>query len=167
MYIFKQPGIGGEVVAHQDSTFLYTKPMTTTGFWVPLQDCTLQNGCLWAIPGSHSNGLHNERRFVRKEAALVETMFTAEAPLYSDDDFVPVEAPEGALVLIHGELVHRSAANHSSKPRHAYTFHLIESGAEYDMVNWLQPSEELAFPSLFHHAEELSGHTHRNDPLLS
>ena len=36
MYIFKQPGIGGEVVAHQDSTFLYTNPLSTTGFWIPL-----------------------------------------------------------------------------------------------------------------------------------
>jgi hypothetical protein len=26
MYIFKQPGIGGEVVPHQDSTFLWTDP---------------------------------------------------------------------------------------------------------------------------------------------
>ncbi|EGD74371.1 hypothetical protein PTSG_06382 [Salpingoeca rosetta] len=37
MYIFKQPGIGGEVVPHQDSTFLYTEPLSTTGFWIPLQ----------------------------------------------------------------------------------------------------------------------------------
>src|SRR4030081_2915557 len=28
MYIFKQPEIGGEVVCHQDSTFLYTEPET-------------------------------------------------------------------------------------------------------------------------------------------
>src|SRR5688500_5699117 len=27
MYIFKQPNIGGEVVCHQDATFLYTEPM--------------------------------------------------------------------------------------------------------------------------------------------
>ena len=25
MYIFKQPNIGGEVVCHQDATFLYTE----------------------------------------------------------------------------------------------------------------------------------------------
>ncbi|MGA0838061.1 MAG: phytanoyl-CoA dioxygenase family protein, partial [Ilumatobacteraceae bacterium] len=33
MYIFKQPGIGGEVACHQDSTFLYTDPLSVTGFW--------------------------------------------------------------------------------------------------------------------------------------
>ena len=34
MYIFKQPNIGGEVVCHQDSTFLYTVPDTVVGFFV-------------------------------------------------------------------------------------------------------------------------------------
>ena len=34
MYIFKQPKIGGEVVCHQDSTFLYTEPESTIGFWL-------------------------------------------------------------------------------------------------------------------------------------
>src|SRR5690606_37784437 len=40
MYIFKPPHIGGEVTCHQDSTFLYTDPMTVVGFWVALQDAT-------------------------------------------------------------------------------------------------------------------------------
>lgn len=53
MYIFKQPGIGGEVVPHQDSTFLYTSPPSVIGYWLALEDATKLNGCLWAIPGSH------------------------------------------------------------------------------------------------------------------
>ncbi|PWZ22407.1 Phytanoyl-CoA dioxygenase 1 [Zea mays] len=55
MYIFKQPGIGGEVVPHQDNTFLYTEPRTCTGLWLALEDATINNGCLWAIPGSHKS----------------------------------------------------------------------------------------------------------------
>ena len=39
MYIFKQPRIGGEVLCHQDSTFLYTKPESTVGFWIALEEC--------------------------------------------------------------------------------------------------------------------------------
>ena len=56
MYIFKQPGIGGEVGCHQDATFLYTDPMTVTGFWFAIEDATLENGCLWAAPGGHRHG---------------------------------------------------------------------------------------------------------------
>ncbi|PIA26515.1 hypothetical protein AQUCO_09100002v1 [Aquilegia coerulea] len=55
MYIFKQPGIGGEVVPHQDNSFLYTEPPSCTGLWLALEDATVINGCLWAIPGSHKS----------------------------------------------------------------------------------------------------------------
>ncbi|HVF43969.1 MAG TPA: phytanoyl-CoA dioxygenase family protein, partial [Pyrinomonadaceae bacterium] len=63
MYIFKQPGIGGEVTCHQDATFLYTEPGCVTGLWFALEDATVENGCLWAIPGGHRAGL--KKRFVR------------------------------------------------------------------------------------------------------
>lgn len=53
MIIYKQPFIGGEVTPHQDSTFLYTNPISAIGFWFALEDCTPTNGCLWFIPGSH------------------------------------------------------------------------------------------------------------------
>ena len=53
MYIFKQPHIGGEVVCHQDSTFLYTEPESATGFWVALEDASINNGCLWVASGGH------------------------------------------------------------------------------------------------------------------
>lgn len=54
MYIFKQPVIGGEVTSHQDSTFLYTTPRPTClGLWLAIDAATLNNGCLWARPGSH------------------------------------------------------------------------------------------------------------------
>ena len=53
MYIFKQPNIGGEVTCHQDSTFLYTEPIDIVGLWFALEDATIENGCLWAIPGGH------------------------------------------------------------------------------------------------------------------
>src|SRR3954469_19783993 len=53
MYIFKQPGIGGEVTCHQDSTFLLTVPPSIVGLWFALEDATKENGCLWALPGGH------------------------------------------------------------------------------------------------------------------
>ncbi|KAB7497441.1 Phytanoyl-CoA dioxygenase domain-containing protein 1-like protein [Armadillidium nasatum] len=40
MYIFKQPGFGGEVTPHKDSTFLSTEPQSCIGFWFALEDAT-------------------------------------------------------------------------------------------------------------------------------
>lgn len=53
MYIFKQPFIGGEVMPHQDGSYLYTEPLKVIGIWIALEDCTPDNGCLEFIPGSH------------------------------------------------------------------------------------------------------------------
>ena len=64
MYIFKQPHIGGEVGCHQDATFLYTNPLTVTGFWFAIEDATLENGCLWAAPGGHRTSVR--KLFKRK-----------------------------------------------------------------------------------------------------
>lgn len=143
MYIFKQPRIGGEVVNHQDATFLYTDPVTVTGFWVALQDATVSNGCLWALPGGHRTGLR--RRFVVGPDRTTRFEVLDDAPLPAADDprLVPLEAPAGSVVLLHGLLPHRSGANRSDRSRHAYSVHLIDAGAAYPADNWLQRSPEL------------------------
>lgn len=50
----QQPNIGDAVQVHVDSTFLNTDPVDAlVGVWIALDDATLENGCLWFIPGSH------------------------------------------------------------------------------------------------------------------
>ncbi|KAF7044214.1 hypothetical protein CFC21_053473 [Triticum aestivum] len=121
MYIFKQPGIGGEVVPHQDNTFLYTEPLSCTGLWLALEDATITNGCLWAIPGSHKNGL--KRRMIRDENG---THFDRPSPLYDQKEFVPLEMKSGDFVVIHGDLVHQSFENLSPVSRHALSLHVVD-----------------------------------------
>ena len=53
MYIFKQPFIGDKVVPHQDGSYLHTNPLKVIGVWIALEDCTVENGCLSFVPGSH------------------------------------------------------------------------------------------------------------------
>ncbi|KAM0853427.1 hypothetical protein ACQ4PT_051080 [Festuca glaucescens] len=134
MYIFKQPGIGGEVVPHQDNTFLYTEPLSCTGLWLALQDATITNGCLWAIPGSHKNGL--QRRMIRDENG---THFDRPSPLYDQKEFVPLEVKSGDFVVIHGDLVHQSFENHSPVSRHALSLHVVDmEGCKWSKDNWIQ-----------------------------
>lgn len=46
-------------------------------------------------------------------------------------------SPTGALVLIHGEVVHKSEQNFSEHSRQAYTFHLMEAeGTIWSPDNW-------------------------------
>ncbi len=135
MYIFKQPNIGGEVTCHQDATFLQTEPASVTGFWFALEAATQENGCLWAMPGGHRFGLKS--RWGRAPGGGTRMEVLDEAP-WPDLPLVPLEVPEGTLVILHGLLPHLSYANRSPKSRHAYAVHLIEGESRYLEDNWLQ-----------------------------
>ena len=140
MYIFKQPKIGGEVTCHQDSTFLYTEPQSIAGLWFALEDATLENGCLWAIPGGHKLGLKS--RWLRNETGEMKfDVFDASA--WPEEKLVPLEVSKGSLIILNGLLPHKSLANRSSKSRHAYTLHVISADCHYPETNWLQRSPEL------------------------
>jgi phytanoyl-CoA hydroxylase len=133
MYIFKQPKIGGEVVCHQDSTFLITEPESTVGFWFALEDANKENGCLQVASGGHKGPL---RKLFKRDENKMEMIELSNEPFPKTDTFVEVK--KGSLVLLHGRLPHYSCENKSSKSRHAYTLHAIEGNSKYLDYNWLQ-----------------------------
>ncbi|HET7112704.1 MAG TPA: phytanoyl-CoA dioxygenase family protein [Pyrinomonadaceae bacterium] len=142
MYIFKQPNIGGEVTCHQDSTFIYTEPTDIVGLWFALEDATIENGCLWAIPGGHTRGLKS-RWVSSPEGPMKFEVYDPEP--WPENELVPLEVTKGSLILLNGLLPHRSYENRSTRSRHAYTLHLIHADAKYAVDNWLQRSGSLPF----------------------
>lgn len=143
MYIFKQPNIGGEVSCHQDSTFIYTEPTDIVGLWFALEDATIENGCLWAIPGGHKRGLKS--RWVRSPLDGRMAFEIYDPDPWPENELLPLEVPEGTLILLNGLLPHRSFENRSPRSRHAYTLHLIHAEARYPAGNWLQRSDQFPF----------------------
>jgi phytanoyl-CoA hydroxylase len=138
MVICKQPAIGGEVSSHQDSTFIYTEPESCIGFWFALEDATLENGCMYAAPGGHRAPLRN--RFQNVDGAMkMNQLDDADLP----EATVPLIAPKGTLVVLHGRLPHTSPPNLSAKSRYAYTIHMIEAAADYAADNWLQRPDHM------------------------
>jgi phytanoyl-CoA hydroxylase len=156
MVICKQPEIGGAVPPHQDSTFLYTDPPSAVGWWYALEDATAENGCLSFAAGSHKRA-SIEKRFVRtgkgtgfidNDGARFPKNLQTGASASAEKDYEVVDKEEqydmgevkaGTLVLIHGNILHKSEKNSSGKSRNIYTFHVIEGDQQYDERNWLQP----------------------------
>jgi phytanoyl-CoA hydroxylase len=136
MYIFKQPRIGGEVTCHTDHTYLWTEPRSVIGFWFAIDDATTENGCMWALPGGHRIPVKTRSRLNGERTATVTDVLNPEP--YPTEGLVALEAPRGTLVLLDGAVPHLSGANHSDKPRHAYTIHAIDGVAKYLDDNWLQ-----------------------------
>lgn len=170
MVICKQPEIGGAVPPHQDSTFLYTDPPSAVGYWYALEDATKENGCLSFAPGSQKRTAIAQR-FVRtgdgtgfidnkgaqfpkdlqpkQNGGTENGMPRSHAHLSNGDAngekkeevYEMGEVKAGTLVLIHGNILHKSEKNVSGKSRFIYTFHVIEGEEKYDERNWLQPPE--------------------------
>ena len=139
MYIFKQPRIGGEVVCHQDSSFLWTDPPSCVGLWLAIEAATEANGCMWAEPGGHRRPLH--QRFVR-EGRRTRMVTLDPAPLPTEG-LVPLPAAKGTLIVLHGHLPHRSGPNLSDRSRHAFALHLIDGACGYAADNWLRRGDDL------------------------
>ena len=137
MHIFKQPSIGGEVGLHQDSTFLYTTPMSCIGFWVALEDANIENGCLQAITGGHSTPL--KKRFKLAADGGTEFEILDDSP-WPDQSLDLLEVKAGTLIVLHGQLPHYSAANTSKRSRQAFSLHLVDQNCQYAEDNWLQSS---------------------------
>ncbi len=141
MYIFKQPGSGGEVGWHQDASFFDSTPISVTTFWFALEDATLQNGCLWVQPGGHRGPLRE--RFVR-QGDLVRMDKLDATPWPDRTTAVPLEVQAGTLVVFHGLLPHYSAPNRSAHSRHAYTLHVTDARTVYAPTNWIQRGADFA-----------------------
>ena len=92
MYIFKQPRIGTQVTPHQDGTFLYNEPLKLIGLWFPIDDATLENGCLWYVPGSHK--LPITSRFKRNDQN--KTFFEGKEHQMKDEEWIAVPVKKGA-----------------------------------------------------------------------
>uniref|UniRef100_A0A8C1P8W3 Phytanoyl-CoA dioxygenase domain-containing protein 1 n=2 Tax=Cyprinus carpio TaxID=7962 RepID=A0A8C1P8W3_CYPCA len=140
-----------KAVTHSPKVQVMTEPSckqmdivpVTTGF-VTNQECVCVALFVCVLDGI-------TRQMVRTpKGTFPLTDFIGREKIHDDKLFIPVPVKKGGAVLIHGEVVHRSAANTSDASRHVYTFHIMESqNTIWSPENWLQPTEELPFPSLY------------------
>jgi phytanoyl-CoA hydroxylase len=110
MLFIKASGKPGQAW-HQDEYFIPTRDRSLCGGWLAMDDATVENGCLWVIPGSQKAGIiypnekHDDRRF---DCAGQSEQFP-----WTDDDSVPVEVKAGSIVFFNGYLLHRSLPNYA------------------------------------------------------
>lgn len=136
MLFIKATGKPGQAW-HQDEFFIPTRDRTLTGAWIALDDATVENGCLWVIPGSHKRGIiwpqhdHDDPRF--------DCAGEAYGFPYGDEDSIPVEVKAGALVFFNGYLLHRSFPNRAQSGYRRVLVNHYMSAESY--LPWRSPKE--------------------------
>lgn len=142
---------------HQDEMFIPSRDRSLTASWIALDDATVENGCLWVIPGSHQRGvIYPERE--QDDPQFDCSLEVYDFP-YTDDDAVPVEIPAGTAVIFNGYLLHRSLQNSGEHGyRRAVTNHYMSAES---LLPWHKPTDgERMATADFRDIEIVAG----NDP---
>ena len=134
MLFIKPPRFPGQAW-HQDEVYIPTRDRSLTGAWMALDDATVENGCLWALPGSHRTGyLYSQR----KHDNPLEFDGALESYGFEDKNEVPVECATGDVVFFNGYLLHRSRKNRSTRFRRVLVNHYMYA---YSLLPWHNPGE--------------------------
>ncbi|MBW3636930.1 MAG: phytanoyl-CoA dioxygenase family protein [Armatimonadetes bacterium] len=136
MLFIKAAGKPGQAW-HQDEDYIPTRDRSLCGAWIALDDATVENGCLWIIPGSHKHGIlweqewHGDRRF--------DCAYESRGFPYEDEDAIPVEVKAGSVVFFNGYTLHRSLPNRAkSGYRRALVNHYMSAQS---FLPWHGPRE--------------------------
>jgi phytanoyl-CoA hydroxylase len=113
----KEPRIGGAWEWHQDYGYWYKNefllPDQMMSVMVAITDANQENGCLQVIKGSHKMG-RVEHGFAGEQVGASQH-YVDLALKTMDQVFVELKA--GDVLFFHSNILHRSEANLSDKPR--------------------------------------------------
>jgi phytanoyl-CoA hydroxylase len=145
MLFIKSEGKPGQAW-HQDETHIPTRDRSLSAVWIALDDATVENGCLWVIPGSHRPGvLYPDRE---QEDPRFDCTREAYGFRYAEEDAVPVELPAGAALVFDGYLLHRSLPNSGRHGmRRALVNHYMSAES---LLPWFAPAQGEPMGTLDH-----------------
>ena len=130
MLFVKPPGFQGQSW-HQDEIYIPTRDRSLIGGWIAMDDATVDNGCLWVIPGSHQMGY----LYSQKPHGNPDEFDSADLESYGFDETleIPIEVKTGTVVFFNGYLLHRSRKNRGQTYRRVLVNHYCNS---WSLLPW-------------------------------
>ena len=116
--ILKPANHGAATPWHQDAA--YWDPnliFKTISIWVPLQDATLENGCMQFVPGSHKMDVLPHRSIGGDTRVHGLELSEPDEDLLSRAVACPI--PAGGCTIHGGYMLHYASPNRSNQPRRA------------------------------------------------
>ena len=131
---FYKPAHRGDPVNwHQDNHyFRVDKPDGVVSCWLALDDVTIDNGCMWVVPGGH-------RSIAKHDVDANDG--SSYMPDVPESQAVPVELKRGQCMLHHGLMPHRTLANKTSSPRRALAIHYMDATATLPEARSREPAQ--------------------------
>jgi len=114
--IFKPAGTGAPTPWHQDEA--YWDPQfqyQNCSIWMPLQEATIESGCLWFMPGSHEWPIVEHRPIGGN--VKVHGLEVVDTELFKDAVACPL--PPGGITIHRNRTAHYAGPNTTDIPRRA------------------------------------------------
>jgi phytanoyl-CoA hydroxylase len=126
MLFVKNAGKPGQAW-HQDESFIPTTDASLCGVWIALDDATIDNGCLWLVPGSHRS------RTLWPMQPCTDPRFDGSPQAVGWEagqrPAIAAEVAAGSVVFFNGHTLHRSLDNRRSQGmRRALVLHCMSAG---------------------------------------
>lgn len=109
-YVVKCAEVGMKFGWHQDSGYLPYEHKPYLTCWIPLDDCTIENGTIYVLPYDRA-GTRDKVEHRREEGTRDMVGY------FGDDPGEPVIVPAGAVVVFSSMTFHRSGTNTTDKMR--------------------------------------------------
>ncbi|MEZ4865951.1 MAG: phytanoyl-CoA dioxygenase family protein [Caldilineaceae bacterium] len=119
----KPPKIGSRQRYHQDMPLgFHIDPPAMVTCWAALDEATIENGCLWMLPGTHKFGIIDQAEWAKYEEMSVNGRLPEEQP-------VPLKT--GSCSFHHGLILHASRPNLTEQRRRGYATHYVSAHCRY------------------------------------
>ena len=125
----KPPRHGIAAAPHQDTAFWPKLSPNAILFWLAIDPATIENGCLWIVPGSHRHDLPHESDPVMGRMLHDEQFDTSKQ--------IPIELAPGSAVIMDSGTIHRSYPNRSDHSRRAMTSDYVAGNVQH-VEPWTQ-----------------------------
>ncbi len=130
---YKPPHSGGPTNWHQDHPYWpILQPADLVSAWVALGDATVENGCMWMVPGSHRWGPHKGGTIGTDPDGFCPTPDLSLLPGGVTTDPVPCEVRAGEVMFHHCLTWHGSPPNRSDRERPAIAVHYMPGYTRYE-----------------------------------
>ena len=108
--------------------------------WIALNDATIQNGCMYYLPGSHQKADYERKGgFSPNVGALFD-----QYPEFREIEPVPAVMQAGAAGFHNGLMAHAAGPNMTPHPRRAMTCAYMPEGATFNGIQNILPQQRFA-----------------------
>jgi ectoine hydroxylase-related dioxygenase (phytanoyl-CoA dioxygenase family) len=112
---------------HFDNPFWSFFSKDALSIWVALDDATLENGCLWYLPGTHKEATFNYAAIGSNLGDLFKTY-----PQWKKIAARPAVCPAGGAVFHNGLIAHGAGVNMTPRYRRAMTCGFMPDGSTFN-----------------------------------